>query len=99
MLIDSQLIKFLIESLSMLITSWATFSVVVLFGCLILKQKPTFRDISWGVAGLFWILSNTLGSVIGRKLDLVEVFIVVSFAISLLPFWHFWIKSYLKEPH
>lgn len=90
-------IKLIVAILSVIITSWATFSVVVLIGSLIIKQKPNFRDISWGIAGFIWILSNLIDSLVGRKLDVVEVFIIASFALSLLPLWGFWLKIHSKE--
>lgn len=89
-------IKPAVVILNMIITSWATFSVVVLIGSLIIRQKPSFRDISWGIAGFVWILSNILESLVGRKIDVVEVLIIISFALSLLPFWNFWLKNYFK---
>lgn len=90
-------IKLVVAILSIIITSWATFSVVVLIGSFIIKQKPSFRDISWGMAGFVWILSNIMESLVGRKFDVVEVFIIASFDLSLLPFWDFWFKNHSKE--
>lgn len=90
-------IKLVVAILSIIITSWATFSVVVLIGSFIIKQKPSFRDISWGIAGFVWILSNIMESLVGRKFDVVEVFIIASFTLSLLPFWDFWLKNHSKE--
>ena len=95
--LNGEFIKLVVAILSVIITSWATFSVVVLIGSLIIKQKPSFRDISWGIAGFVWILSNIMDSLVGRKLDVVEIFIIASFALSLLPFWNFWLKNYFKE--
>lgn len=95
--LNGEFIKLVVSILSIIITSWATFSVVVLTGSFIIKQKPSFRDISWGIAGFVWILSNIMESLVGRKLDVVEIFIIVSFALSLLPFWNFLLKTYFKE--
>lgn len=95
--LNGEFIKLVVEILSIIITSWATFSVVVLIGSFIIKQKPSFRDISWGIAGFVWILSNIMESLVGRKFDVVEVFIIASFALSLLPFWGFWLKNHSKE--
>lgn len=97
--LNNEIVKLFVNFLGMIITSWATFSLVVLIGSFIIKQKPSFRDVSWGVAGFLWILSNLFESLVGRKLDLVEIFIVISFAISLLPFWNFWLKNHFKERH
>ncbi|BAK53722.1 hypothetical protein TMA_034 [Thermus phage TMA] len=94
--LNSDIVRLFVNFLGMIITSWATFSLVVLIGSFIIKQKPSFRDISWGVAGFLWIISNLFEDLIGRKLDLVEVFIVASFAISLMPFWNFWLRNYFK---
>ena len=95
--LNEGLTKLIVAILSIIITSWATFSVVVLIGSWIIKQKPSFRDISWGIAGFVWILSNIMESLVGRKLDVVEVFIIASFALSLLPLWGFWLKTHSKE--
>lgn len=95
--LNGEFIKLVVAILSIIITSWATFSVVVLIGSFIIKQKPSFRDISWGIAGFVWILSNIMESLVGRKFDVVEVFIIASFALSLLPFWDFWLKNHSKE--
>ncbi len=95
--LNGEFIKLVVVILSIIITSWATFSVVVLIGSFIIKQKPSFRDISWGIAGFVWILSNIMESLVGRKLDVVEIFIIASFALSLLPFLNFWLKNYFKE--
>ena len=95
--LNGEFIKLVVAILSIIITSWATFSVVVLIGSFIIKQKPSFRDISWGIAGFVWILSNIMESLVGRKFDVVEVFIIASFTLSLLPFWDFWLKNHSKE--
>lgn len=95
--LNGAFIKLVVTILSIIITSWATFSVVVLIGSFIIKQKPSFRDISWGIAGFVWILSNIMESLVGRKFDVVEVFIIASFTLSLLPFWDFWLKNHSKE--
>lgn len=95
--LNNEIVKLFVNFLEMIITSWATFSFVVLIGSFIIKQKPSFRDISWGIAGFVWILSNIMESWVGRKFDVVEVFIIASFALSLLPFWNFWLKNYFKE--
>lgn len=95
--LSGEFIKLVVTILSIIITSWATFSVVVLIGSFIIKQKPSFRDISWGIAGFVWILSNIMESLVGRKFDVVEVFIIASFTLSLLPFWDFWLKNHSKE--
>lgn len=95
--LNGAFIKPVVTILSIIITSWATFSVVVLIGSFIIKQKPSFRDISWGIAGFVWILSNIMESLVGRKFDVVEVFIIASFTLSLLPFWDFWLKNHSKE--
>ncbi|ABJ91428.1 hypothetical protein YS40_034 [Thermus phage phiYS40] len=94
--LNSDIVRLFVNFLGMIITSWATFSLVVLIGSFIIKQKPSFRDISWGVAGFLWIISNLFEDLIGRKLDLLEVFIVASFEISLMPFWNFWLRNYFK---
>lgn len=95
--LNGEFIKLVVAILSIIITSWATFSVVVLIGSFIIKQKPSFRDISWGIAGFVWILSNIMESLVGRKFDVVEVFIIASFALSLLPFLGSWLKDHSKE--
>lgn len=95
--LNGEFIKLVVAIVSIIITSWATFSVVVLIGSFIIKQKPSFRDISWGIAGFVWILSNIMESLVGRKFDVVEVFIIASFDLSLLPFWDFWFKNHSKE--
>ena len=94
--LNNEIVKLFVNFLGMIITSWATFSLVVLIGSFIIKQKPSFRDISWGIAGFVWILSNIMESLVGRKFDVVEVLIIISFALSLLPFWNFWLKNYFK---
>lgn len=94
--LNNEIVKLFVNFLGMIITSWATFSLVVLIGSFIIKQKPSFRDISWGIAGFVWILANIMESLVGRKLDVVEIFIIASFALSLLPFWNFWLKTYFK---